>query len=265
MSSRLRALAAETVQIVDRGSYHSGDTEVVLRDLVTRARESTRLHLPEEALPRPESRTRVTPEIEVTNESSLAAARRLGGDVACLVFASARNPGGGFLNGAQAQEEAIARGSALYACLLEAREFYAHHRADPDLRYSDRVIHSPGVPVFRDDSGALLSEAYPVSFLTAAAPNLGAIRRTQPDRAASVPAVLRRRAERVVAIAAAHGHRSLVLGAWGCGVFENDPAVVADAFRQALARHAGFDHVVFAVLDKRAGEPTYAAFAREFN
>ena len=49
----------------------------------------------------------------MTPETTLAAARRLGGDVACLVFASAKNPGGGFRNDAQAQEESLARASAL--------------------------------------------------------------------------------------------------------------------------------------------------------
>ncbi|QRP46348.1 TIGR02452 family protein [Amycolatopsis sp. FDAARGOS 1241] len=263
MSSRLRAIAAETVAIVERGSYRVGDAEVVIREQVEHARKGTRLHLPDE--PARRSATTVTPRIEITNESSLDAARRVGDDVACLVFASARNPGGGFLNGAQAQEEAIARCSALHACLLEVPGFYAHHRADPDLRYTDRVIHSPAVPVFRDDRGALLPTPSPVSFLTAAAPNLGAIRRNQPQHEASVPAVLTRRAARVVALAAHHGHRALVLGAWGCGVFENDPTVVAAAFRQALADHPHFERVVFAVLDKRAGEPTYTAFAREFS
>jgi len=31
-------------------------------------------------------------------------------------------------------------------------------------------------------------------------------------------------------LAAAHGYTRLVLGAWGCGVFRNDPEVVAAAF-----------------------------------
>jgi uncharacterized protein (TIGR02452 family) len=205
------------------------------------------------------------PVTEVTNETSLAAARRLGADVACLVFASAKNPGGGFLNGAQAQEESIARSSALYPCQTAAREFYEFHRRQGDLRYSDRVIYSPGVPVFRADDGALVDEPYAVSFLTAAAPNLGAIVASRPVAAPSAPGVLAARAERVLAVAAAHGHRKLVLGAWGCGVFRNDPDVVAAAFAAQLARARGrFDHVVFAVLDRQRGAPTYAAFTRVF-
>jgi uncharacterized protein (TIGR02452 family) len=177
-----------------------------------------------------------------------------------LVFASARNPGGGFITGARAQEEDIARASALYACLTAAPDFYAHHRREPDLRYSDRVIYSPEVPVFRDDTGRLLDQPYLLSMITAAAPNLSAIRSNQPDLADTVPDVVRKRCQRVLEVAAARGHRQLVLGAWGCGVFGNDPTVVATAFAEALRRVTRFDHVVFAVLDHTPATARYRAF-----
>ncbi len=254
MSRRLRALAQEAVQIAERGWYHDPAGAEVRID-VGPAVAGTRLYLPTDELPpgAPASTTHV----EVTGESTLAAARRLGGDVAALVFASARNAGGGFLNGAQAQEESVARSSALYPCLRAAGEFYAFHRAHVELTYTDRVIYAPAVPVFRDDEGTLLTKPYPVTFLTAAAPNLSAIRGNQPELVAEVPAVLRRRAARVLAVAAAHGHRRLVLGAWGCGVFGNDPATVAEAFAAALARHP-VEHVVFAVLGPHRDEFTAA-------
>ncbi|MFI9387255.1 TIGR02452 family protein [Kutzneria sp. NPDC052558] len=251
MSSRPRAIATATVAICDRGRYDAGHGPV----RITVDAAKTRLHTPDEPLALP-SPGEALPRIDVTDESTLQATRRLGGDVAALVFASARNPGGGFLNGAQAQEESIARGSALYPYLLAAKDFYAHHRADPDLAYSDRVIYSPDVPVFRDDRGDLLDAPYHVSFLTAAAPNRSAIRGNQPDRAGDIPAILYRRAARVLRVAAAHGHRRLVLGAWGCGVFGNEPAVVAEAFKAAIDRNRFFDHIVFAVL----GAPTLAVF-----
>jgi uncharacterized protein (TIGR02452 family) len=255
MSARLRALGREAVEIAERGRYVDARGAEVRID-VGPAVAGTRLYLPTDELPT--SAPGPAGLIEVTGESTLAAARRLGGDVAALVFASARNAGGGFLNGAQAQEESIARSSALYPCLRAAGEFYAYHRSHAELTYSDRVIYSPGVPVFRDDRGELLTEAYRVSFLTSAAPNLSAIRSNQPELAAEVPAVLRRRAARVLAVAAAHGHRRLVLGAWGCGVFGNDPATVAEAFAEAL-REQPMEHVVFAVLG-----PNRAGFAAVF-
>jgi uncharacterized protein (TIGR02452 family) len=257
-------MATETMAIIEAGGYRSPiGRDVRIAPGVKDAVAGTRLYLPDETLPAPPPQGSERPAIEVTNETSLSASRRIGPDVACLVFASAKNPGGGFLSGAQAQEESIARSSALYPCQTAAGDFYSFHRRQGDLRYSDRVIYSPRVPVFRADDGALLEEPCPVSFLTAAAPNLGAIVANQPTAAGAVPGVLAARAARVLAVAAAHGHRRLVLGAWGCGVFRNDPAVVAEAFAEQLARAQGhFDHVVFAVLDGQRGAPTHAAFTR---
>jgi len=57
--------------------------------------------------------------------------------------------------------------------------------------------------------------------------------------------------DRVLAIAAIHGHEALVLGAWGCGVFGNDGREIAELFRAALDGPfaAMFSEVVFAVTD----------------
>ena len=65
-------------------------------------------------------------------------------------------------------------------------------------------------------------------------------------------------------VAAAHGHRTIVLGAWGCGVFRNDPVMVADAFAQTLRAVNKFDHVVFAILDGLPGAAVFAAFNARF-
>lgn len=267
--------------MLERGSYTTPSGRMAdIAGPLGRAARDTRLYRPAELdsvlarLPDPPgSRTR----IEVTGETTLAAARRSSGplpgaggaderEVACLNFASAKNPGGGFLNGAHAQEESLARSSGLYASLRAAPEFYDFHRAQGDLLYSDHVIYSPGVPVFRDDSGGLLEKPYEVAFLTSPAPNRGAVR----DQAAvdRIPEVLRVRAAKVLAVALVNGHRRLVLGAWGCGVFRNDPAEVADAFAGLLlgdGRFAGrFGHVVFAVYDVAPGAPALTAFRRAF-
>ncbi len=270
MSARLRGIARETQQIVAAGTYRApAGHEVSVADAVEAARLGTRMYGP---VPVRDIRVPAVPSadtlFEATGESSLEAAHRIAGPVAVLNFASARNPGGGFLNGAQAQEEALCRASALYACLVGVREFYDHHRAHRDPFYSDRVIHSPAVPVFRDDRGRLLDEPYTAGFLTSAAPNAGVVLRTAPQRAADLPRALASRAERVLETAAAHGYRRLVLGAWGCGVFQNDPTQVATAFRTLLGpggRFAGaFEHVVFGILDRTAGSVVREAFVRAF-
>ncbi|WP_405877781.1 TIGR02452 family protein [Streptomyces sp. NBC_01136] len=279
MSARLRAIAQQTEDIVAAGAYRaSGGRAVSIAAAVEAARAGTRMYGPG-PVRTPAGAPAGTPSastlFQVTGESSMEAARRLAGEggprpagpVAVLNFASARNPGGGYLNGAQAQEEALCRASALYTCLLRARQFYDHHRAHRDPLYTDRVIHSPAVPVFRDDRGALLDEPYTAGFLTAAAPNAGVVLRTAPERAAELPGALAVRAERVLETAAAHGYRRLVLGAWGCGVFQNDPAHVAGAFHGLLVkgRFEGlFDHVVFGILDRTRDQATRGAFEQAF-
>jgi uncharacterized protein (TIGR02452 family) len=277
MRNQRAAMAEETLMILDRGWYElPGAGRVEIADDLARSVAGTRLWAPEESgqalaglaglatEPGGAAGAASGTRIEVTNETSLAAARRLGDPVGCLNFASAKNPGGGFRGGAQAQEESLARSSGLYRCLTEAPEFYAFHRVQRDLRYSDRMIFSPGVPVFRDDGGALLAEPYPVSFVTAAAPNAGALGAGHPH-APTLPDVLSARAARVLAVFWASGARRLVLGAWGCGVFRNRPAVVAAAFAGHLgpggAFHSRFEQVTFAVLDRAPGAPTFAAFA----
>jgi uncharacterized protein (TIGR02452 family) len=271
VSARLRAIATETVEIVRRGGYTSPvGTRVDISADIARALAGTRVYLPADPLPAadedppPTAGQPATAVIEVTTESTLDAGRRLGPGTAALVFASARNPGGGFRRGARAQEEDIARASALQACLMTVPDFYAYHRAHVDLRYSDRVIYSPDVPVFREHGGVLLDNPYRLSLLTAAAPNRGAIGTNQSHLLETVPATVTARADRVLQIAAAHGHRTLVLGAWGCGVFANSPAVVAAAFRTALTRTPRFDRVVFAILDHTGNGPTYRAFVEAF-
>ncbi|MEV2262881.1 TIGR02452 family protein [Streptomyces anulatus] len=272
MSARLRGIARGTEAVVEAGKYlNAAGQDVSIERAVTAALSGTRLYGPD-PVPVAALDTDRTPRIEVTGESSLAAARRMTGEasgrVAVLSYASARNPGGGYLNGAQAQEEALCRGSALHATLLRAPEYYAHHRAERSAFYTDRVIHSPGVPVFRDDRGAFLDAPYTVGFLTSPAPNAGVIQRQTPEEAHRIPAALASRAERVLEVAAVRGYRRLVLGAWGCGVFQNDPGQVAEAFRALLGeggRFGGhFEQVVFGILDRNPDSDVRAAFARTF-
>ncbi|MET9610453.1 TIGR02452 family protein [Streptomyces sp. NPDC006512] len=272
MSSRLREIARENALIVAAGEYRTrSGRRVSLATAVAEAKAGTRIYGPNPVNPGEGfvgGGTRTV--FEVTGESSTVAARRLAADgaeptsVAVLNFASARNPGGGYVRGAKAQEEALCRASALYETLLEAPEYYEVHRAGKSTFYTDRVIHSPGVPVFRDDRGELLETPFRAGFLTSPAPNAGTIRRQEPERTPEIPAALARRAERVLEVAALHGYRRLVLGAWGCGVFQNDPAQVAEAFRALLTgRFAGtFAHVVFGILDRAPGPRE--AFARAF-
>ena len=258
----------ETVQILDTGAYlASSGQRVDLYDSISVAKANTQTYPPDWAVALATPAKHATL-ITVTNETTLAAAKRL--SIAshrpvALNFASARHPGGGFLRGAQAQEESLARSSALYACLHE-NPMYAWHETHRDPFYTDYAIYSPDVPVFRDDNGVLLDEPYLCAFITCPAVNAGVALDRDPDCRPAIRIAMARRIERVLAIAAAHDHAHLILGAWGCGVFGNDPNEIAELFRDALegASRGTFATVVFAVFDRSLVHSSIGPFQQTF-
>ena len=242
-------IARHTVEIGAAGRYTNSRSEkVAIRDLVEAAMDGTVGYPPDSPLPTGAPSDRKTV-FEVVNDTTLAAARQLvlgRFRPVALNFASAKHPGGGFLNGARAQEESLCRSSALYEC-INGNAMYRHHAARGGGFYTNYAIYSPAVPVFKDDEGERLDEPYLCGFVTAPAVNAGAIR---DDERRLVRGEMRDRVEKVLAIMAGHGHDAAVLGAWGCGVFKNDPEMIAELFAQALrGPFAGaFAKVVFAVL-----------------
>ena len=84
-----------------------------------------------------------------------------------------------------------------------------------------------------------------------------------------VEPALRRRAELVLRIAESHAVDHLVLGAWGCGVFQNNPALVASVFADLLQAPGpfarAFSTVVFAVYDQTESQAVFKAFDQAFN
>jgi len=243
------AIAEHTLAAIDGGRYVNAHDQVVeIADLVEAAKDGTVLH---ERRPRIAPARRFDSRIAVTGESTIEALVRLGDGphLACLNFASAKNAGGGFLGGAQAQEETLARSSGLYPCLLAQPAHYERNRANRSPLYLDLAIFSPHVPFFRSDDGAWLDRPVLASVITCAAPNARALREHGESDATILEDTLRRRAAFVLAIAAHHGIERLVLGAWGAGVFGNDPALVADAFGTQLeGEYRGvFAEIVFAI------------------
>ena len=143
-----------------------------------------------------------------------------------------------------------------------------NHRAQGICLYSDRMIYSPRCPVLRRDSGGWLEKPYVVDFLTSPAPNAGAVRTNEPERAAEIEPALRERSSKLPALPASQSCDALVLGAWGCGVFRNGSEVAASAFR-ALLSPAGpfwgrYRKVLFGVYDRSSEQTTFGAFARSF-
>ena len=259
-----RAYGAEALAIGERGAYTSpAGTAVSVAELIAAARAGTVSYPPGQALPAGDARRWETA-VEVVNETTLSAARRLlddGYPPVALNFAAATAPGGGFRDGARAQEEYLAWSSGLYACLRDDPMYSFHRSQTWTPFYSDYAIYTPRVPVFRADSGELLAQPYPVSVISSAAVNARKV--PQADRP-RIAAVMQARIERVLAVGHAHGHEAIVLGAWGCGAFANDPEQIAALFRSALAGpFAGvYRRVVFAIVDWSPEQGTIGPFAR---
>jgi uncharacterized protein (TIGR02452 family) len=209
----------------------------------------------------------------VLNTTTLSAARQainvdVTAKVLCLNFASAKNPGGGFLNGSQAQEESLARGTGLYPCIVQMSKMYIANRHYSSCLYTDHMIYSPKVPVIRNDDDVLLEESYCVSIVTAPAVNAGAVMSNEKQNISRIQSTMLDRIEKILSIAAAHHSDGLILGAWGCGVFKNDPANVARWFHHHLIGNKAFSglfkEVVFAVLDNSPDKKSIRAFDSVF-
>jgi uncharacterized protein (TIGR02452 family) len=278
-SMRRENIAKDTVHILEQGKYRSpSGRQVDLAAHLLECLKNTQCYDPETLA---DIRNRVLAQpaefaqtfFEVANETTLEGSARLAVSqeyetIGVLNFASARNPGGGFLTGAQAQEESLARSSGLYHSLLKCRSYYDYHRAHPSGLYSDRMIYSSHCPVFRRDDGTLLEQAYFVDFITSPAPNAGAVHQNEPNLISKIENVLRERASKFLGLAVHHRCDVLVLGAWGCGVFRNGPAMVAGTFRELLASDGPywrrFRKVLFAVLDTSRSQGTLQAFLASF-
>ena len=251
------AIAKATVVACEAGGYTNASGQHVALDFDPGKTELHELRLVQRVDPARGRAMRMT----LADETTLAAIRRLGEPVCALNFASAKNPGGGFLSGARAQEESLARSSALHPCLTGQMAHYERNRANRSAIYLDLALWSPDVPFFRDDDGGWLDRPVHASVITCAAPNASALRQHDRLDPSELDEALHRRAELVLAVAVHHGVDRIVLGAWGAGVFGNDPARVADAFLCLLrGRYAhAFDEVVFAVPD--AAGANHRAFA----
>lgn len=268
-------IASETIEILQRGSYTVGGATVNLSDSLEGMRQGTVLYTPD-ALELLVDSIGTSPqrntEISVRNCTTFAAARSLikAGytNPLCLNFASAKNPGGGFLSGSQAQEECLARASGLHDSLVSQMAYYDANRSHRSALYTNHVIYSPEVPVFRSDDESLLEDPYLISIATSPAVNAGAVRKNEPSNVSFIQSTMQTRMRSVLAVARQQGHRALVLGAWGCGVFGNDPSDIARWFADAIhhdSRFAGaFDRIVFGVLDYADNTPTYEAFRQVF-
>lgn len=247
--------AFETVKICKEGFYTNKKGEKKdVSDMVKRAIESSIVVKPDQEFKLPgDDQKNGKGIIEVTREFSLEACQRLvkQGIVnpVCLNFASARNPGGGFCGLNEAQEENLCRSSALFFTQIQHPEMYQFNREGKSLLYSDYMIYSPLVPVWRNTKYDLLDDPYCISFISAPACN--ASRGAAIDELRSA---MYKRCKKILDLALANGSKGIILGAYGCGVFKNNAEDVAGYFKRLLIDEGYlkfFDKVVFPIAGSK--------------
>lgn len=240
-----------------------------LRNAVQASIASTKVY--EEGYNFPEEREskRFDTQIKVSRAKTFESARRLCGKypearVAVHNFASATNPGGGVRKGSSAQEESLCRCSTLYPVLNTPElmeRYYRYHRNRQDVRYTDTCIYTPDIWIIKTDSA--LPERMPetdwckVDVITCAAPNLRAIpyNSMNPGTGKAIKMndrdlleLHKKRARHMLQAASDQGAEILVLGAFGCGAFQNRPEIVARAYKETLSDFKGkFREIEFAV------------------
>ena len=202
-----------------------------------------------------------------------AATQYIGKRIAVLNFASATNPGGGVENGASAQEECLCRVSTLYPCLTEQKMrdcFYTPHRKNGNALHNDDIIYTPNVLVIKDDDHNLLSEPFSVDVISCAAPNLRERPSNRYNTGDTIKAQIlenellelhEKRARKIFASAIANNVEVLILGAFGCGAFQNDPHIVAQAYKNVLPDFAHYFHTIeFAIFCNAKNIENYQVF-----
>ncbi|MBP3609750.1 MAG: TIGR02452 family protein [Lachnospiraceae bacterium] len=254
-------------------------TNELLKAAIQNSLSNQKIYKEQEKVRETTGQSYVTTEIKVSGKRSLEAAKEYKGKKVCVHnFASATNPGGGVTRGSSAQEECLCRCSTLYFNLNTSscwNDFYKPHRALNNPVYNDDCIYTPEVVVFKSDAAVpeLLPEKewYKVDVITAAAPNL----RERPSNAmnpaaGNKKAVVSRkellelhlkRGRRILDIARENGNEVVILGAFGCGAFQNPPEVVAECYKQLMKEYAGvFETVEFAVYCSERDRTNYEVF-----
>ena len=224
-------------------------------------------------------------EIAVTKHRSYEAAMLLAKDnpgsrIAVMNFANAFHAGGGVTKGSSAQEESLCRTSTLYPLLYRRTlrdTFYAHHKTLNTPKASDSLIYTKGVVICKTDED--FPERLPkkdwvtVDVITIAAPDLRKKSNQHAELVAGGTYMNNaelfgyhvKRAIHMLTVAASKGAEILVLGAFGCGAFENDPDVVAKAYKTVLDVFPKvFKKIEFAVYCTPKDSKNYDAFSNAF-
>lgn len=238
-------LAQQHVEMVK--TKYSGAIETSIR----RAQIYTRK--PEQEVKTSSFFTQTVPQVVVAQDSVTAvlnaARNHPNKKIVVLNFASYKNPGGAFLRGSRAQEESLCHESTLYPVLARFEEqYYVPNRQNLNRAlYTDRALYTPEIIFMREDQSAI------VDVLTCAAPNLRTAAKYNLVSAEENVKTLEKRIAFIFQILASQHVKIFIAGAFGCGVFGQDPAVVAHIFKKyAKEIPTDLEQIIYAVPQDRS-------------
>ena len=257
-------------------------TNEILKQAVKNSTQNQKLILETDEVPE-QNRDRydAPARVVVSKKRSFEAAEGYKGNkVVVHNFASATSPGGGVVNGATAQEECLCRCSGLYFSLNNPdmwNGFYTPHRNERNPIHNADIIYTPDVIVFKTDTSypKMMPKEnwYNVDVITCAAPNL----REKPsnkynandgDKQIKVTdkellAIHEKRLRRMLEVAILMGADTIILGAFGCGAFANNPEIVAKANKNVIQEYLhAFKNIEFAIYCSPRDERNYKIFER---
>lgn len=197
------------------------------------------------------------PNIYIDETDSVSAAFKYNLGRTCILnFASYTNPGGKFIEGSSAQEESLCHESFLYNVLMKHTDFYTTNmnRKNRSL-YSNRALYSPCI-IFEHNN---MVSAFDV--ITCAAPNFGAASRYHGVNFNDNDLAMESRINFIFDILKDQNIETAILGAYGCGVFKQNPFVVARLFKKAIETgHNTCKNLIFPI----PGGNNYYAFKQVF-
>jgi uncharacterized protein (TIGR02452 family) len=262
-NEKLARVAQKTMEVIKNGFYRNNSNQKIdiSKDL-KESIDSSVLYKPEYF--DSEIRKFRVKQLRVVNESCLDTAydlvvnRKLS-SVSMLNFASAYHAGGNFIGGAMAQEEAIAYASTMYPTLTAHNDFYKDNKDFNNYLFTENMIYSPNVLFFKDKNHMVLDNYYKVDICTSPACNLSRI--NSISEKAKVPQIMDKRINNVLRVMSENNTKNLILGAFGCGVFKNNPITIANIFNKHLTSDDPdayeFDEVVFSIY---GGGKNYEVF-----
>lgn len=175
--------------------------------------------------------------IQVVNSDSVSALTEWCklGKTAVLNMASYKRPGGGVINGARAQEECLFRCSNLGHVI--STDFYPLQ--DNELLWTKDAVF------FKDVNYAYMKDVN-VDVITIAAINLNGLGKFQIT---NYEELTKDKIRLMLSMAIKNNIDNIILGAWGCGVFGNEPDKMAKMFKDVLEEGYKFNNVIFAIIN----------------